>query len=429
MIIWFLHTMLFRIRMKLSFYFFSKKIYPSEFKKHCLITWMTGSWKSELLKYLINFQISNNKSAVIVLDPHGDVAKETIQNIYLNHSRVVYFTPKLLKRWVFALNPFAVKLNDNEIDIYSNELALVFEEMIKSSSSLTLNMKSLLVPCIAVLLKRDNSSLRDLQRFMLENNEDLVALWTKSNNPAVVQFFKENFNSPIYSITKQSIAVKIQSLLNFHIFTNITSVNESINIKGLISQKKIIVFNLSKWMLWSDVSMALGRFIVALVQSIAINRANIPIEYRMPINLFVDEFQNYTTKSVKAILEESRKYSLHITLASQMLWKNINPILKESITSNTNVKIIGANSYSQINYFAKETWIAKESLQRLTVWNFYISSNFIQPFRYKVPKLFLGDKNKMKKELYTKFEQEQVKQYYTQKTTKDEQIKPLFQLP
>jgi len=49
---------------------------------------------------------------------------------------------------VFALNPFAVKLSDNEIDIYSNELALVFEEMIKSSSTLTLNMKSLLVPCI-----------------------------------------------------------------------------------------------------------------------------------------------------------------------------------------------------------------------------------------------------------------------------------------
>ena len=113
--------------------------------------------------------------------------------------------------------------------------------------------------------------------------------------------------------------------------------------------------------------MALGRFIVALVQSIAINRANIPIEYRMPINLFIDEFQNYTTKSVKAILEESRKYSLHITLASQMLGKNINPILKESITSNTNVKIIGANSYSQINYFAKETGIDKESLQKLSV--------------------------------------------------------------
>ena len=389
---------------------------------------MTWSWKSELLKYLINFQIDTNKSSIIIIDPHGDVAKEIISNRYLDKTRVVYFTPKLLKQWVFALNPFAVKLSDNEIDIYSNELALVFEEMIKSSSTLTLNMKSLLVPCIAVLLKRNNSSLRDLQRFMLENNEDLVALWTKSGNPAVAQFFKDNFNSPIYSITKQSIAVKIQSLLNSHIFTNITSVNETINLKGLISQKKIIVFNLSKWMLGSDVSQALWRFIVALVQSIAINRSNIPIEHRMPVNLFIDEFQNYTTKSVKSILEESRKYSLHLTLASQMLWKNINPILKESITSNTNVKIIGANSYAQINYFSKETGIERHSLQKLTVWNFYISSNFIKPFKYQVPKLFLWDKNRMNTTMYKNFEQKQIAQYYTQRKVKNRVIKPLFKI-
>jgi len=424
----FIKKIIYKLRTKLSFYLFSKKIYPSEFKKHCLITGMTWSWKSELLKYLINFQINTNKSAVIIIDPHWDVAKEIIQNKYLDKTRVVYFTPKLLKQGVFALNPFAVKLNDNEIDIYSNELALVFEEMIKNSSSLTLNMKSLLVPCIAVLLKRDNSSLRDLQRFMLENNEDLIALWTKSSNPAVAQFFKDNFNSPIYSITKQSITVKIQSLLNSHIFTNITSVNETINLKELISQKKIIVFNLSKWMLGSDVSQALWRFIVALVQSITINRANIPIEYRMPINLFIDEFQNYTTKSLKSILEESRKYSLHLYLASQMLWKNINPILKESITSNTNVKIIGTNSYSQINYFAKETGIEKQALQKLTVWNFYISSNFIKPFKYQVPKLFLWAKNRMDEMVYKKFEQKQIERYYTQKHAKQEEAKPLYEV-
>ena len=424
----FIKKIIYKLRTKLSFYLFSKKIYPSEFKKHCLITGMTWSWKSELLKYLINFQIDTDKSAVIIIDPHWDVAKEIISNRYLDKNRVVYFTPKLLKKWVFALNPFAIKLSDNEIDIYSNELALVFEEMIKSSSTLTLNMKSLLVPCIAVLLKRDNSSLRDLQRFMLENNEDLVVLGTKSGNPAVAQFFKDNFNSPIYSITKQSIAVKIQSLLNSHIFTNITSINETINLKGLISQKKIIVFNLSKWMLWSDVSQALGRFIVALVQSIAINRSNIPIEYRMPINLFIDEFQNYTTKSVKSILEESRKYSLHLTLASQMLWKNITPVLKESITTNTNVKIIGANSYAQINYFSKETDIDKQALQKLTVWNFYISSNFVKPFKYQVPKLFLWDKNRMNTLMYKNFEQEQLGQYYTQKPIKKTPKKPLFDI-
>ena len=419
----------YKVRTTISFYRFSRQIYSSEFKKHTLITWMTWSGKSELLKYLTHYQISRNKSSVIVIDPHWDVANEIVNNRYLDQKRVVYFSPKLLKKWIFGLNPFALNLSQSEVDIYSNELALVFEEMIKSSSSLTLNMKSLLVPCIEVLLNRKNSSLRDLLRFMLEDNADLVELGKRSKNPSVSEFFNNQFHSPIYSITKQSIAVKIQSLLNSFVFTKITNVNKTIEIKSLILKKKIIVFNLSKWMLWSDVSMALGRFVVALIQSIVINRANKQMKFRMPAYLFIDEFQNYTTKSIKSILEESRKYWLHLSLASQMLWKNIDPVLKETITSNTNVKMIWANSHTQNAYFAKETGIDKTALQRLNVWSFYITSRFTKDFRFKVPKLFLWDRYKMSDEMYKNFEQQQLKRYYKQKSlTLPKFLKPLFDI-
>ncbi|WP_346391850.1 hypothetical protein [Sulfurimonas sp. NWX79] len=39
----FIKKTVYKLRTNLSFYLFSKKIYPSEFKKHCLITGMTGS--------------------------------------------------------------------------------------------------------------------------------------------------------------------------------------------------------------------------------------------------------------------------------------------------------------------------------------------------------------------------------------------------
>jgi len=45
-----------------------------------------------------------------------------------------------------------------------------------------------------------------------------------------------------------------------------------------------------------------------------------------------------------------------------------------------------------------------------------------------VPKLFLGDKNSMSKEMFTKFEQEQVELHYTQKVVKKEPPKPLFNM-
>ncbi|RLA71920.1 MAG: hypothetical protein DRG78_24555 [Epsilonproteobacteria bacterium] len=81
---------------------------------------------------------------------------------------------------------------------------------------------------------------------MTANNEDLVELGTKSINPSVASFFRVNFNDSIYTITKQSITVKIQSLLNSYPFTKIVTSKNTVNLKELIDQKKIIIFNLSK---------------------------------------------------------------------------------------------------------------------------------------------------------------------------------------
>lgn len=424
---------IYTVKLYFSFRNFHLQFHPSEFEKHCLITGMTWSWKSELLKYLVLFFITTKKqkASIIICDPHGDVADEIFANKYIDHNDVVYFNSLLFGDGAFGINPFWYKLSDDEIEVYASELALVFEEMIKSSSTLTLNMKSLLVPCITVLLKRNWSSLKDLLRFMTADNEDLVELWMQSINPSVASFFKKNFHDAIYTITKQSISVKIQSLLNSYPFTKITTSENTINLKELVDDKKIIIFNLSKWLMWSDVSQALWRFIVALTQSIAISRAKQEKKFRVPTYLFIDEFTNYTTKSIKAILEESRKYHLHLIVATQILWKNIDPILKESILSNTNVKIIGANSYLQQISLAKETWILKDKLLNLKVWSFYIKSKFTAPFLYKVPKLFIWSHYNYSKEKLKKLHQDQVDKYYSKEINPNQSLihlKPLYDL-
>jgi hypothetical protein len=171
---------------------------------------------------------------------------------------------------------------------------------------------------------------------------------------------------------------------------------------------------------------------VALTQSIAITRAKTKKANRTPTYLFIDEFTNYTTKSIKAILEESRKYHLHLIVATQILGKNIDPILKESILSNTNVKIIGANSYAQQYTLSKETGIDKEKLTKLRVGSFYIKSKFSKAFLYKVSKIFVGDRYKHLTWILKSFYQEQVRKYYkNNKKEKDEVqlpnwLKPMF---
>jgi hypothetical protein len=166
---------------------------------------------------------------------------------------------ELFKQGIFGINPFAVNnLSNEDSEILSSELSLVFEEMIKGGSALTVNMKSLLVPCIGVLLRRKESTIQDLIRFMDdERNGDLIALGMQSHNPSHVKFFESTFHNPIYSITKQSISAKIQSLLNSYYFTQITSVTKPIDLKRLINSRKLIIFNLSKGRLGSEVSRVL----------------------------------------------------------------------------------------------------------------------------------------------------------------------------
>ena len=55
----------------------------------------------------------------------------------------------------------------------------------------------------------------------------------------------------------------------------------------------------------------------------------------------------------------------------------------------------------------------KEKLQKLKPGSFYISSNQVTPFLFKVPKLFLGDRYIMNYLMFKKFEQEQIRRYYT----------------
>jgi len=106
----------------------------------------------------------DHKYSLIGIDPHGDLVEEML-GFHLNgdkeggSDRILYFDFGSLKP-SFYFNPLILPHNiktkeerELMIDILSQELARVFQEMI-AGSSLSLQMEALLVPCIAVLLRK-----------------------------------------------------------------------------------------------------------------------------------------------------------------------------------------------------------------------------------------------------------------------------------
>ena len=60
------------------------------------------------------------------------------------------------------------------LELIAQEITGVFSELLKDAA-LSVQMEALLTPCIATLLRRKGSSLRDLQRFMVDElNTDLI---------------------------------------------------------------------------------------------------------------------------------------------------------------------------------------------------------------------------------------------------------------
>jgi len=298
------------------------------FKRHAYILGGSGSGKSELIKLIMHHIItakSAQKYGAVVIDPHGDLAEEIARfKECENNDRIVFFDPQSSKYATPALDIF--RLPDEEestVDIVAGNIADALQEII-ADANLSAQMRALLIPCISVLLRRPGSSLSDLQRFMLEDeNADLVALGCKSPNAGQAQFFRTKFDTKTYATTKASIYTRLQTLLNSTAFRRMLNPKATLDLEAELNSGKIVIFSLSKPAIGDDVSGALGRFIVAQIKNIGFRRQTLPKAQRVPTFVFIDECQNYIGESIEITLTELRKYGIYMVLANQVLGQNM----------------------------------------------------------------------------------------------------------
>ncbi len=404
----------------LAHFFFARlsaRIPESDRKRHTYLLGKSGSGKSELLKILVFAYLRKLKYCTsIVLDPHGDLAEE-IARFKENKTmdRLIYIDPYLDKygKRKPCINPLDIKdKSAQNVDIVAQALLTAFKEIL-NNTTLTIQMEALLVPCLTVLLKREGSTLLDLQRFMNDDkNQDLVNLGTQSNIIAHQIFFRDRFYERTFSITKASISTKLQSLLNSQTFYHLTVGKSTLYIDEILSSKKLVIFNLSKGQLGSDTSEAFGRFIIALIQSAILKRAQQKKSKRVPVHMYIDEFQNYISDSMEEILAESRKYGLHLTLAQQYLGQKMDTNFKRGVLANTQIKIIGMSASDSRTAIAKETGLSDEEISRLSVGSFYIKVGNRPAFKLYVPTFLIGNKNSMTWENWHGVRAHQLNKFY-----------------
>ncbi|EAY29454.1 type IV secretory system conjugative DNA transfer family protein [Microscilla marina] len=376
---------------------FPAEIPLNELAKHAYVVGNTGSGKSELMKSLFyhlqkQTYTTGNKASLILMEPHGELAQD-MRDFYLNKEqrhRLIYIDPFYEEGFTPVLNPFDIpneeRQNEPLIDLYSQNIAKAFSELIEGSS-LSPQMEAVLIPCIATLLRKEGSSLAELQRFMNdEENDDLIKLGLQSPNPIHKNLFKSAFRKGSgYQTTKQSIYTKLLKLLGTTTFFEFTCGRSTLDLAKATDEGKIILFNLSQGKIGEDSSQAIGRLLIAMIKNVALRREYQAKNERIPTFVFIDECQNYLSPSIEKILTEARKYKVFLLMANQNLAQIEDSRLKDAIFSNTKVKIAGSNSPKTLKVMAQEMQTSLDILQDMRKYHFCAKVDDSPAFVFRSP--------------------------------------------
>lgn len=399
-------------------------------KKHTYILGGSGSGKSEILKVLMYQYIKrkNRKTTVILFDPHGDVALQVGRwKEHINGENIVYIDPSLKQGYMPCINPLEIPENASPamINYMSECLTEVFKEIVGGDSNITANMGTMLKAVLTVLLKKPDTTLKDFQTFMRDDeNQALVEYAKKNSSLGQKHFFENGFYDSNYTPTKRALYTKVQDLFNSQSFYDLTVGKSTINVRVLMDSRKTIIFRLSKGKIGEQTSSAFGRFLLALMQGFSFQRQDTPEKERIPTHVFLDEFHNFVTPSIQTILDESRKYGLHLTLVQQFFGQKTDTQLRASIMNNTAIKICGTGEDSTLEKMARVmTGVTKEELQNCERGQFYIKvkkqggliqqafgTNYARPFRNTTA--LLGFRNSMPSEAWQKVKKQQLQEYY-----------------
>lgn len=300
------------------------RIKDEDRRRHMYIIGMTGTGKSYHMANLALQDIKAGKG-VCVIDPHGSLIEEYIsQHIPNNRLRdVVYFNPADTELPI-GLNMLDAE-NQQQADFAASEMIVIFYKLLSDPSMAGPMFEHYMRNALLLLMAdRENpGTLVELPRVFTD--KDFRAQKLKYVNDILVRDFWEReypasqrgstgADMLSYVISKTGKFVENEMMRNI-----IGQTKSGIDFRKAMDEGKILLLNLSKGKVGETNSNLLGLIAVSKLQVAAMARADMAESERKDFYLYIDEFQNFITDSISAILAEARKYRLNLIMGHQYI--------------------------------------------------------------------------------------------------------------
>jgi len=205
--------------------------------------------------------------------------------------------------------------SESEKIILSSDLVSLFRRF---SSSWGDQMTSVLGNAINAFIAIDGGgTLVELKRFLAEKKYR-DGLLKQISDPNVVYYWRNEFPH-LRTNSIAPILTRLDTFLRSSIIRNMMAQREGISFHRVINSRGILLVKLAQGLIGEENSYLLGSIILAKLHQAALHRQKVGEKDRSPFFLYVDEFQNFVTPSMSAILSGARKYGLGMILAHQDL--------------------------------------------------------------------------------------------------------------
>ena len=349
-------------------------------QRHLYILGGTGTGKTNLVK---NQAIADIKAGrgLAVIDPHGDLVTDLLYHIPPNRiDDVIYFNP------VDYDHPIGINLLKLDQDLSGVDLIRHKELITEITVSI---LRKLFTDDIGVGHRIEYVLRNTIQTALTVKDCDLFTIFrllnkasfrkqvvTKLKDPDLKSFWVEEIGRA-GSFQKVKMVAGVTTKIGRFLFSvparqACRADSRQLDFLDVINSNKILLGNFSKGLIGEDSSRLFGAIVLAKLQLAALER--VKQTDRPPFYIYVDEFQNFASKSFVEMLSESRKYQLLLTMAQQSTQQQVNPQLTEIILANVGTVVAFRSASPQdgrllANLFAPDLGVV--DLVNLPAFRFY----------------------------------------------------------
>ena len=350
---------------------------PNESRIHIGEFGEVGSGKSETLKTLMSQNI-NRAEGFLLIDPHGDMAREILGMIPKERwDDVVYVSLTSLSKFgrTIRINPLEIK-SDAERTIIPMEVVSMFRNMYHEAGSWGDRLETILRNCCNGLVEIEGSTLGDIRRLVSDKKlrEIMVQKMSSKNTKdfftKTYEAYSKEAGTAVYNKLDKILATPAVAAM-------LDSPASTISFQEILDGGKIMIVDLSSGST-EDITRFVGSVILHMMYVEAKKRVDVNKELRTPFYVYLDEVHLFSTFAIREILNTMRKFGIKVTIATQTI-NNFPKHIADEMTGLLRTIVCFKCDFNTARAFENLLPVAKEQQTTMSQYTFSFFSQNLPP--------------------------------------------------